>query len=243
MQMRTREMLRPLAALLTAGSMAACMVDKQEAPGLIGPAGTAQQLSLSASPDQIAHNGAAQSVITVTMNNDAGQPVANQRIGVGASAGTVSHIDVVTGADGRASFIVTAPALSTPAADIKVFATPFGSDANSALTRQVQIALTGVLNATAPTADFAFLPEAPVEGDTIVFDASATTDEGVACVSCLYEWQFNTLGAGGGSGVILPRTGVTQGTYVVTLTVTDNAGTVATKTRSVTVAPPAAVTP
>jgi hypothetical protein len=238
-------MLRALAALLTAGSMAACMVDKQEAPGLIGPAGTAQQLSLTASPDRIAHDGTAQSVITIAMRDDTGQPLANKRVSVGASIGSISHLDVVTGSDGRAAFIVTAPARSTPASDIDVFATPFGNDAEDALTRRVSIALTGSpVNKTAPTAGFTFLPEAPVEGDTIVFDASETTDEGQACASnCLYEWTFNTLGAGGGSGMILPRTGVTRGTYIVTLTVTDNAGTVATKTRSVTVAPPAAVTP
>ena len=245
MQTRTREMLRVVALLLMAGSLTACMVDKQEAPGLIGPGGTAQQLSLTASPDRILHNGTAQSVITIAMNDDTGQPVANRRVSVGASIGSTSHIDVVTGSDGRASFIVTAPALSTPASQISVFATPFGNSADDSLTRRVTIALTGtVVNTTAPTADFEFLPEAPVGGDTIVFDASATTDEGQPCGNkCLYEWEFNTLGAGGGSGMLLPRSGVTQGTYIVTLTVTDNAGSVSTKTRAVTVAAAPAPTP
>jgi len=239
MQIRTREM-RVAAVLLLTGSLVACTVDKQDAPGLIGPAGTAQQLSISASPDRIAHNGSAQSVITVTMNNDTGQPLANQRVSLGASTGTLSQFDVVTGNDGRAAFIVTAPALSTPAAEIDVFATPFGTDANSALTRRLKVALIGTPNTTAPTAAFTFLPEAPVQGDTIVFDASGTTDEGQACLSsCSYDWQFDGLGSGGGGGLLVARPGATMGTYIVTLTVTDNAGTVATKMRSVTVAGPA----
>lgn len=243
MQIRTRETLRVGALLLLAGSAAACM-DRQEAPGLTGPGGTAQQLSLSASPDRIAHNGAAQSIVTLTMSNEAGQPVANQRVSLGASTGFLSHLDVVTGADGRASFIVTAPALSTPASEINVFATPFGIDANSALTRQVSIALTGTLNATAPTAAFTFLPEDPVEPNAIVFDASGTTDEGQACLDrCTYQWNFRGLGAGGTDGLVVTRDTVTQGTYAVTLTVTDNAGTVSSTTQVVVVAAPAAQTP
>ena len=244
MQTRTREMRFVAAVLLLTGSLAACM-DKQEAPGLIGPGGTAQQLSLSASPDRIAHNGSAQSVVTLSLSNEAGQPVAGQRVSLGASTGSLSHIDVVTGSDGRASFIVTAPALSTPADEIDVFATPFGTNADLSLTRQVTIALTGTpVNTMAPTASFTFLPEAPVEGDTIVFDASGTMDEGQACGSkCSYSWHFGGLGAGATDGMVVARDSTTRGTYAVTLTVTDNAGTVNTRTLAVTVAAPAATPP
>jgi hypothetical protein len=236
-------MVRVGAVLLMAGSLAACM-DKQKAPGLIGPAGTAQQLSLSASPDRIAHNGSAQSVITVALSNDTGQPLANQRVSLGASTGTLSHADVVTGADGRASFIVTAPALSIPAQEINVFATPVGTDASGAMTRQVAIALTGTPNTTSPSAAFTFLPEAPIAPDAIVFDASTTMDEGQACLDrCTYQWNFRGLGAGSTDGLVVTRDTVTQGTYAVTLTVTDNAGTVSSTTQVVVVAAPAAVTP
>ena len=234
--------MRCFATVLLAGSLGACTVDKQEAPALIGPGGLAQQVTLSASPDRLAHNGSAQSVISLRVTNDTGQAVSGQRVSVTTSAGSISHLDVVTGSDGQAVFVVTAPSLSTPAADIIVFATPFGTNADNALTRSLSIALTGTpVNTTAPTASFTFEPEAPVEGGGVVFDASATTDEGQACgTRCTYSWNFGGLGAGATEGMAVGRSAIARGTYAVTLTVTDNAGTVSTKTRAVTVVPPAA---
>ena len=242
MQTMTAGLWRASATLLMAGSLAACTVDKQEAPALIGPGGNAQSVTLTASPDRVAHNGSAQSVITVRVSDENGQPVVGQRVSVTASTGAISHLDVVTGSDGQAAFVVTAPALSTPAGDIVVVATPFGTNADNALPRTLSIALTGTpVNKTAPTTSFTWEPEAPEEGGGIVFDASGTTDEGSACgTRCTYRWDFGGLGAGLTEGMTVSRTAVTRGTYAVTLTVTDNAGTVSSKTRAVTVIPPPA---
>jgi invasin-like protein/PKD domain-containing protein len=241
MQTKTAGMWR-VGAMLLAGSLAACTVDKQDAPALIGPGGSAQQVQISASPDRLAHNGSAQSVVTLSVTNESGQPVAGQRVSLGASTGTLSLVDVVTGADGRATVIVTAPALSTPAASISVFATPFGTNAANALTRNLTITLTGTpANTTAPTASFSFAPATPVAGGSMVFDASATTDEGHVCGDvCTYTWDFGGLGAGVTDGRVVARNALSTGTYAVTVTVRDNAGTVSSVTRSVTVAAPAA---
>lgn len=241
MQTRTAGILRASAVLLMAGSVAAC-TDSQEPPSLTGPSGLSQALTLSASPDRIAHNGSAQSVVTITMHDSVGQPLAGQRVGVGASTGLLSHLDVVTGADGRATFIVTAPALSVPAEDISVFATPFGTDAGSALTRTLRIAFTGPSNTTAPVATFVFVPETPIAGVSTAFDASATTDEGVQCVTCTYTWTFPTeSNSGAAASYTLPTGQFPQGgTFVVTLTVRDATGTETTLRRSVTWEPPAA---
>jgi hypothetical protein len=238
MEIRNRGIWRAGAALLLAWSVAAC-TDTQEAPSLIGPSGLAQSMTLTASPDRIAHNGSAQSVLTVTMRDETGQPMSGQRVSVGATAGSISHLDVVTSSDGSATFVVTAPPLSTPASEVVVFATPFGSNAQSALTRTATIALTGALNATRPTASFTSAPSAPKAGDTVVLDASATTDEGEPCGDfCTYAWSFSpSMGGGGSSGIVLARTGVAAGSYVVTLTVVDDAGTVASTQRVVTVVP------
>ena len=242
MQTMTAGLWRAGATLLVAGSLASCTLDKQEAPSLIGPGGSAQSITLAASPDRVAHNGSAQSVITLKMFDEAGKPLVGQRVSVTASAGSISHLDVVTGSDGHAVFVVTAPALSTPAAEIIVFATPFGTNADNTMTRNLAIALTGTpVNTTAPTADFTFEPAAPEEGGGIVFDASTTKDEGQTCGNvCSYSWSFGGLGAGLTQGMAVSRTALTRGTYAVTLTVTDNAGTVSTKTRAVTVIPPPA---
>ena len=231
MQTMTAGLWRAGATLLVTGSLAACTLDKQEAPALIGPGGNAQSITLTASPDRVAHNGSAQSVITLKMFDEGGNPLAGQRVSVATSAGAISHLDVVT-----------APALSTPAGDIIVSATPFGTNADNALTRSLSIALTGTpVNRTAPTASFTFAPESPEEGGGIVVDASGTTDEGSACgTRCTYRWDFGGLGAGLTEGMAVSRTALTRGTYAVTLTVTDNAGTVSSKTRAVTVIPPPA---
>ncbi|HET9195288.1 MAG TPA: invasin domain 3-containing protein [Vicinamibacterales bacterium] len=240
MQIRTAGILRAGAALLIAGSVAAC-TESQEPPSLTGPSGLSQTLTLSASPDRIAHNGSAQSVVTLTMHDGAGQPLSGQRVSLGTSSGTLSHADVVTGTDGRAAFIVTAPALSVPAEDISVFATPFGTDAGAALTRVLRIAFTGPSNTTAPQPEFVFSPETPVAGVSTAFDASATTDEGVQCVTCTFTWTFPTETASGmGANYTLPTGQFPQGgTFVVTLTVRDSTGSESTLRRAVTWDPPA----
>lgn len=240
MQIRTAGILRAGAALLIAGSVAAC-TESQEPPSLTGPSGLSQTLTLSASPDRIAHNGSAQSVVTLTMHDGAGQALSGQRVSLGTSSGTLSHADVVTGTDGRAAFIVTAPALSVPAEDISVFATPFGTDAGAALTRVLRIAFTGPSNTTAPQPEFVFSPETPVAGVSTAFDASATTDEGVQCVTCTFTWTFPTETASGmGANYTLPTGQFPQGgTFVVTLTVRDSTGSESTLRRAVTWDPPA----
>ena len=238
MQIRTAGTWRVSAMLLLAGSLGACTVDKQEAPALIGPGGSAQQVTLSASPDRLAHNGLAQSVVTLLMTNESGQPLSGSRVSVGASTGFISNVDVVTGSDGRATFVVTAPALSTPADKISVFATPFGVNADNALTRTLTNALTGTLNATAPSPAFTVTPESPATGVFAAFDASATTDEGKVCGDlCTYLWDFGDGGNSAGRAVT-HRFGAAA-TYAVKLTVTDNAGTSASTFLPVVVTDPA----
>lgn len=240
MQIRTAGILRASAVLLIAGSVAAC-TESQEPPSLTGPSGLSQTLTLSASPDRIAHNGSAQSVVTLTMHDSSGQPLSGQRVSLGTSAGVLSQGEVVTGADGRAAFIVTAPALSVPAEDIRVFATPFGNDASSALTRTLRIAFTGPGNTTAPQPEFTVSPQTPVTNVSAAFNASATTDEGVQCVTCTFTWIFPTATANGmGADYTLPSGQFPDGgTFVVTLTVRDSTGSESTLRRAVTWAPPA----
>jgi len=241
MQITTTGMFRLAAALMIAGTITAC-VDSQKAPALTGPSGLSQSLTLTASPDRIPHDGQSQSIVTVAMIDQNGQPLSGQRVGVGANTGFVSHIDVVTGGDGRAAFTVRAPALSTPAADITVVVTPFGTNAETTLSRSLKIALTGTQNTTAPSASFTVAPDAPTANSPVGFDASATTDEGTACfASCAYHWTF---GDGETSeGRVVTHSYSAAGTYVVGLSVTDLAGSQGGTTKVVTVAPPATPTP
>src|SRR5688572_23220162 len=92
---------RSVCLFVLAAGLAACGVDGQEAPSLIGPSGFAQSVTLTATPDRLPRDGTSQSVVTLTVRNASGQPVAGQRVTLGASAGTLSQGEVVTGSDGR----------------------------------------------------------------------------------------------------------------------------------------------
>lgn len=230
-----RNAVQYAAVLVVAAAFSACGVSDQKAPSLTGPSGFAQSLTLMASPDRLAHDGLAQSVVTVVMHNESGQPLANQRVSVSASTGFISHLDVVTGNDGRATFFVRAPALSTPASSIVVFATPFGTNADNGVTRTLTIDLTGPSNTTAPAPSFTVTPSAPQQEQIVTFDASATTDEGGACnAACTYSWNFGDGSSGGGR--IITHTFAATGSYIVELNVVDSTGTAASTQKVVTVA-------
>lgn len=156
--------------------------------------------------------------------------------GGGAGPGaTLSQSEVTTDASGRATFAVTAPSASALGNTITVSATPVGTNAERAIARTVTISLTGPSNTTAPKPDFDHTPTDPEENALVSFDASKTTDEGnVACLDlCTYNWNFGDGSTA--SGRITPRRFSKPGTYTVTLTVTDNAGSITSKAKSLTV--------
>jgi len=71
-----------------------------------------------------------------------------------------------------------------------------------------------------PVASFSFTPVSPKAGDEVTFDASASRDPDGSIVS--YRWDF---GDGvEGTGKIVKHVFAQEGTYTVTLTVTDNSG-------------------
>lgn len=85
---------------------------------------------------------------------------------------------------------------------------------------------------TAPTADFTFSPGAPAVGQTIFFTAEASRPApGRRIVS--YDWDFGSGRTG--SGVTTSKAYDAAGSYTVTLTVTDDAGQLGTKSTPVAV--------
>lgn len=84
----------------------------------------------------------------------------------------------------------------------------------------------------APTASFTFSPTTPAVGQQIFFNAQASTaSAGRTLVA--YDWDFGSGRTG--TGVTINKGYDTPGTYVVTLTVTDDAGRKATVSQNVVV--------
>jgi PKD repeat protein len=79
-----------------------------------------------------------------------------------------------------------------------------------------------IITVTAPShADFIWSPTSPQVGDTVTFDASASTPNGGTIVS--YGWNFGDTSPHE-FGKTVTHTYTTYGTYNVTLNVTDNEG-------------------
>jgi PKD repeat protein len=88
----------------------------------------------------------------------------------------------------------------------------------------------------APIADFWWTPYYPQRGETVTFDASASTPDGGTIIS--YAWNF-----GDGTPIVVETDPITThvyasvGNYTVTLNVTDSEGRWDTETHTITVVP------
>jgi len=215
-------------------AMAGCGLDKQAPPSFTGPSEFSLSLAVTASPDIISQDGVSSSAIQIVARDVNSQPVSGislrAEMAVGQSIvdfGTLSSRTVSTGSDGRAVITYTAPPPPPPTVTsdtiVTVLVTPVGSNFANAQTRSVLIRLArpGVIlppNGT-PVPSFFFSPTKPREFETILFDASQSTDDG-QIVS--YHWSFGDGAAA--EGVRVTHDFALAGTYNVVLTVTDNQG-------------------
>lgn len=102
----------------------------------------------------------------------------------------------------------------------------------SSETVAVGIANVTVLPNKAPIGNFAILPDPPVVGDPIQFDATLSTDPDGAIVMYRWLWSDGVYQ----TGPVVERTFGTAGSYTVALTVQDNNGAQHTLTAPVTLA-------
>jgi len=244
--MRHTTLARYAAALLaTFATIGGCTMKNQDAPDLAGPSELSMSLTVTASPDTIPQDGAAQSVVTVAARDASSQPIANLNLrldvatdgGFANDFGLLSSRNITTGSDGRASAVYTAPeglfGDATPEAYVRIYVWPVGTNFDNANPRSVSIRLVAPATIYAPgspVASFAYSPLDPKAGQDVYFNASASTDPDGRIVQ--YQWTY-------GDGDV--EYGVTQihdfpkGTFNVVLTVTDNSGKKASTTRTVTV--------
>jgi PKD repeat protein len=237
-----------LAAVLMAAS--ACTVHNPEAPGVSGPSEFALSIEVSATPDSISQDGASQSSIIVTAHDATGalKPGVSLRLdmqvaGVIQDFGTLSARYVVTGTDGRARAIYTAPPASPIAGGsgtvISISAEPIGSNSKVSVARTTDIRLVpaGVITSDAPKAQFITTPAPPIANSPTVFDATGSTTTAPARVVS-YTWNF-----GDGTPTVntqeptrtTTHTYTSAGTYIASLTVTDDRGLAGSTTRSLSV--------
>jgi PKD repeat protein len=229
-------------------SVSACTVQDTPAPALTGPSEFALRIALQTTPDSIHQDGASQSRLIIEATESDGRPARGLPLriemvvdNVIQDYGTLSAKTVVTGDDGRATVIYTAPPkvanMGGDGVIVTFRVTPVGNNYRGEEARTIDLRLlpTGIIlppNA-APTSLFTFTPSAPQVLQTVVFDASGSTDEGAACPSCSFTWDFGDGGTG--SGVFSTHTYRHSGTFAVTLTVSDARGAVGVSTQAINV--------
>src|SRR5258705_5011563 len=242
-----------LAVVVAATLTSACGLEKQTQPSLIGPAQTGLAINLTATPDSLPRDGSSQSVVTISARDSQGRPIVGQRFSLtldtnAPQGASVSNTEVVTNANGQATFTVQAP-IAGSLGDITVIATPIGTDAANTIPRVVFIRALPQNNSVPQFAPTPFVVTCagvtpcitnPEVGEVVTFDGSChpsncsssrVTDERSACNSCTFTWSFG--GDGTASGQIVTHAFSGPGTFVVTETVRDAGGLTAVAQRSV----------
>jgi PKD repeat protein len=227
------------AAVLAMLASSACAVDKQDAPGLTGPSGFAQSLQVTAAPQILSRDGSSMSTITVLARNADGTPLANRRLLLDASAGTLTATEVNTNSNGTATTTYVAPGMNEAVNAVTIVVTPI--EAGDRVNTHGTSLIIEVLGPDIPVPSFSFTPTAPVMFELVRFDASASTLSGQPCGSiCTYDWTFPDGSTD--TGRFPSKRFETEGPQLVTLTVTAPVGTHRSVSRVVNVAAAAAPT-
>jgi PKD repeat protein len=221
------------AAALALVISTACGLDKTSVPdGFTGPSEFGISLTMTASPELLARDGASQSTVAITARDSAGNTIANRGIRIFASTGRLSANEVTTGSNGVATVQYTAPGINDDVTVATISAAPTGNDIANFVPRRLDIALLGP---SIPVAAFTWTPQSPAQFALTTFDGSGTTVGGRPCGSaCTYEWNFG--GEATATGIFETHRFQEQGTYRVTLTVTTSDGASASASNNVTVA-------
>lgn len=255
-----------VAALCAALAMGACGLEDHKTPELSGPSETGTSLRLTASPDVITADGFSTSLIQVQVYDQNGTPAPGRTVilALANSSGQFADIGslysptgsllrageatVVSGADGVATAIYTAPPRTDFTADgsVTVQARPVGFDANGVTYRFVRIELKSAEpRLFAGTSTCGFAVEAPRNAVTCSVAAgtqSCTVKVGSqvlfqsTAAGVRFAWYWGD-GSGSGDGLNENHVFRTVGTFTVTHVVTDSTGGQAACTADIDVVP------
>jgi PKD repeat protein len=240
--------LRALSALAAVALASSCTLQDVEAPLPTGPSTLGLSLNVTASPDVLPEDGASQSVIRVIARGPNGQGVPNVPLRIDTTVGStivefgqLSARNVTTNGNGEATVVYTAPRSPQPGTDfgtiVYINVLPVGGDFGSQTDTGVSIRLVPETTAQtpgAPHANFFYTPAEPRALQQVQFDASASFDPDGVIVN--YSWNY---GDGDVEQGKIQQHDYPAGTYIVTLTVTDNQGKRASLSKTITVLPAA----
>ena len=250
--------MNPFRATLIAGLVFAggCTVHQTDLPPLAGPSELAQSVTVTATPDLV-HLGVSASAvgesssIVVNIFDVNGRPQANQvvrlDIAVGQSfsdCGRLSAREVVTGSDGRAVAVFTAPGLPMPMPEcasftgtVSIVALVIGTNFQRALSYTAEVALvapTIIVPGGAAAVNFSVSPNpAKVNAEVTFADAGSAAAPGRSIAAFRWDFSDGTFKVGPSA----QHDFGSAGTYTVTLTVTDDIGQKTFKSATVTITP------
>ncbi len=240
--------LRAVFVLAAAALAASCTLQDVEQPSPIGPSTLALSLNVTASPDILPEDGVSTSLITVVARDANGQPKPGVTLRVDTVVGStiveygqLSARNVTTNGNGQAFVIFTAPKAPQIGVDmgsvVDIRVQQVSGDFGSTVSTGVRIRLVPETTANVPGAprpNFFFSPTTPAVGTRVSFDATSSTDDGVIVD---YRWDYGDGEIDNERTARATKDYTAAGMYLVTLTVTDNAGLRASLTRAITVVP------
>jgi len=211
-----------------------CAVDSVSTPAPTGPSEFSTSLGISVTPDMIRQDGSSTATVALHARDATGLPVVGLSVRldvlVGTTVvdfGTLANRTLSTGTDGRATTTYQSPSAPPPSVQddttVTIRATMIGTNYQNALPRTAELRLVrpGVIlppNGT-PVPSFFISPSSGRENEPLLFDASASSDDGQIVG---YTWAFGDGGTG--TGRTRTHTYELAGTYLVRLTVTDDRG-------------------
>ena len=132
-----------------------CTLSEEQAPPLVGPSEASISISLAATPDVLATDGASRAIVTATARDAYGTPLPNLSLraeilqsGLVVKFGTLSAHNLVTDGSGRATATYTAPIVhgeEDTRATVDIGVTPIGSNFANAIVRTTTIRLVPVV--------------------------------------------------------------------------------------------------